>query len=419
MTDPSPNPAPFVYKAITSDGQRISGSIDARDESDALRRLQSLQMTQIQLGPAGSQPRPKALRGEDFQAFNQQLAQLTQAGLPVEQGLRMIAAEMRGSSMRRTLDLVAAELESGKTLPEAVAAYRDKFPPLYAQLIDAGIRAGNLSGILLNLGRHLTLVRKLQAALWQALSYPAIVLVGFFVVLYFILVELVPKWAPMIFGLSNIRFWVRVGSSYTAEDFTIPWITRALFDVSTVVSSWPLIWVLAVVAILAVGAWLFLRMTNRNEAFSERLLLPMPLVGSVLRRNLISRWCHAVALAVEAGLDLPAAITLADDATASPRLTADGSAMIAAVNSGQSLSALRTRRILPATVIAAMEMSAERGDLPLTLRAMAQMYQEQAEMRLETIQAVLTPILLVLMGIAIGGLMVAMFAPLLSVLNMI
>ncbi|MGD0464044.1 MAG: type II secretion system F family protein [Tepidisphaeraceae bacterium] len=419
MTEQIPKGSTFAYKAITSDGQRISGSIDARDEAEALRRLQSLQMAQIELAPGGPLPRPKPLRGEDFLAFNQQLAQLTGAGLPVEQGLRMIAAEMRRGSMHRTLDLVAAELESGKTLPEAVAAYRDKFPPLYAQLIDAGIRAGNLSGILLNLGRHLTLVRKLQAALWQALSYPAIVMVAFFGVLYFMLVALVPKWEPMLLGFANVRFWVRTNGAYSPRDLAIPWLTRALFDVSNIVSSWPQLLVLAVVAILAAGAWAFLRMTSRNEAFSERLLLPVPLIGSVLRQNLISRWCHAVALAVEAGLDLPAAITLADDATASPRLSADGAAMIAAVNSGLPLSLARVRQILPATVVAAMEMSAARGDLPLTLRAMAQMYQDQAELRLGTLQAILTPILLILIGLAVGGLMLAMFLPLLNILNMI
>ena len=161
----------------------------------------------------------------------------------------------------------------------------------------------------------------------------------------------------------------------------------------------------------------FCEATNRDEAVSERLLLPMPLVGQVLRQNLISRWCHAVALAVEAGLDLPAAIRLADDATASPRLGADGSALIAALNAGQPLSAAATGKILPPTIIAAMEMSAARGDLPVTLRAMSQMYQQQAELCLGSIQAVLAPILLVFIGLAVGALMVAMFAPLLGLLQ--
>ncbi len=419
MTDQPPKSATFAYHALTSDGQPISGSIDARDQSEAIQRLQSLQLTQIQLETPAPPSHPKPIRGEDFLAFNQQLAQLTGAGLPVEQGLRMIAAEIRTGSMKRTLDLVAAQLESGKTLPEAVATYRDKFPPLYAQLIDAGIRAGNLSGILLNLGRHLTLVRKLQAALWQALSYPVIVLCAFVGVFYFILVQLVPKWEPMLHGLSNVKFWVRMGGTYQPQDFTIPWFTTALFNISNVVSSWPVKFILAAISLLALGAFVFLRKTSRDEAFSERLLLPMPLIGGVLRQNLISRWCHAVALAVEAGLDLPAAITLADDATASPGLAADGAALIAAVNSGHPISSTRAPKILPPTVVAAMEMSADRGDLPLTLRAMARMYQEQAELRLETIQAILTPIILVIMGLAIGALMLAMFAPLLNILNML
>jgi type IV pilus assembly protein PilC len=145
----------------------------------------------------------------------------------------------------------------------------------------------------------------------------------------------------------------------------------------------------------------------------------MPLVGTVVQRNLISRWCHAVALAVEAGMDLSAAIKLADDATASPLLRADGQSLMAAVSAGQPLSSSPAGRILPLTVVTAMEASADRGDLAVTLRALSQMYQEQAELRIGAIQAILTPILLLLVGVVVGGLMIAMFAPLLSVLTML
>jgi type II secretory pathway component PulF len=424
MTDQSHTPETFAYRAQTRDGQEISGTIDARDSDDARRRLISLQLQNVQLQPATHAPRAvgkasAALRGEDFVVFNQQLAQLAGAGLPVEQGLRLVAREMRRGSMRQTLDLVAAELESGKTLPQAVAAYRDKFPPLYSQLIDAGIRSGNLSGILLNLGDHLTLIRRMQAILWQTLSYPIIVLVAFFAVLYFILVELVPKWEPMITGFAGTRFWVRLHGNYTPQIFQLPFSTRALFAVSDVVSAVPVAVVGAVAAVVVIGAILILRAAGRNEGLTERLMLPLPLVGIVLRRNLVSRWCHAVALAVESGLDLPAAIKLADDATASPILRADGAALIAALSAGQPISTPLPGKILPGTVVAAMEASAQRGDLNLTLRALSQMYQQQAELRLGAIQAILTPLLLLLVGLFVGALMVALFTPLLALLNMI
>jgi type IV pilus assembly protein PilC len=417
MMPQGPIPQPFAYRATAQDGSEISGTIDASSADDARRRLQSLQLQNIQLLSAPIPQRARALRGEDFLVFNQQLAQLTGAGLPIEQGLRLVAKEMRRSSMRQTIDLVAAELESGKTLPEAVAAHRGKFPPLYSELIDAGIRTGNLSGILLNLGSHLTLIRRLQSILWQTLSYPIIVLLTFFGVLYFILVQLVPRWEPLLGSMAGMRFFSFAHGNYQSNTLEIPVFTRVLFAVSDVVSSWPAGLILLGILIVAVAAWIFSRLTGGDGALAERFWLPMPLVGIVLQRNLVSRWCHAVALAVEAGMDLSAAIKLADDAAASPVLRADGAALIAAVNSGHPLSSAPQGRILPATVVTAMETSADRGDLAVTLRALSQMYQQQAELRVGAVQAILTPILLLLVGLIVGGLMIAMFAPLLSILG--
>lgn len=420
MTEPADRHDAFSYRARTPDGQEISGTVNANSEEDARRRLTSLNLQEIRLpAPETAPTRAAALTGEDFRVFNQQLAQLTGAGLPVEQGLRLLAAEMNKGSMRRTLQAVAADLESGHTLPQAVAAHRSQFPPLYSELIDAGIRAGNLSGILLNLGNHLTLVRRLQAILWQTLTYPFIILLAFFGVLYFILVELIPKWKPLIDGFSNTEFWIRMNGRYIPQPFEIPAYTRLLFVVSDLICLWPLRIIVAVIFAAAILLFLIFRQSGRHESFGHGLLLRLPIVGSVLRQNLISRWCHAVALGVEAALDLPAAIRLADDATDSRPLRLDGATLISALSAGQPISSVHSGHILPATVIAAIEASSKRGDLALTLRALSQMYQQQAEIRLGSVQAVLTPVVLIFIGIIVGGLMIALFAPLLSLINML
>jgi type IV pilus assembly protein PilC len=424
MNPQDKTPGSFPYRAKAPDGQEISGTINAASATAARAKLESLGLADIQLesepaSPAAEATRSSALRGEDFLVFNQQLAQLTGAGLPVEQGLRLVAREMSRSSMQQTLNQVAEELEKGKTLPQAVAAHRNQFPPLYSELIDAGIRAGNLSGILLNLGNHLTLIRRLQAMLWQTLSYPVIVIVGFFAVLYFILVQLVPRWEPILGGVSGQEFWVRAGGTYHQSQFEIPVITQILFTVSNFVSSIPSVVVIAIAGITVFLAWAFLHLAGRDGRLAERLILPLPLVGIVLRRNLVSRWCHAVALAVDAGMDLPGAIKLADDATASPQLQSDGTSLIAALSAGRPLSAADHPKVIPGTVIAAIEASADRPDLALTLRGLSQMYQQQAELRVNAIQAILTPIVLLFVGLFIGGLMFAMFEPLLTILNML
>ena len=97
----------------------------------------------------------RALGGDDFVAFNQQLAQLAKAGLPLERGLRLIAADLGRGRLARAITEVADELERGTPLAEAFDRHRGRFPSLYGRLVDAGVRSGNLSEVLLNLGRHL------------------------------------------------------------------------------------------------------------------------------------------------------------------------------------------------------------------------------------------------------------------------
>src|SRR5690348_17070364 len=149
---PSPNGATtFAYAAQTYDGQALSGTIDAADLTDAARRLETLRLRVIRLDKVAKPPRPRRLGEEDFTTFNQQLAQLTAAGMPIERGLRLVAEDMRSGRLAQAVHSVADELERGASLPEAFERHHRLFPPLYGTLVGAGVRSGNLSGMLLNL----------------------------------------------------------------------------------------------------------------------------------------------------------------------------------------------------------------------------------------------------------------------------
>ncbi len=87
--------------------------------------------------------------------------------MPIERGLRLIARDVRSKRLARTIEQVADQMESGKSLADAFGSHRKQFPPMYGQLVDMGVKSGRLSGILLNLGRHVELIRQLRAALWQ------------------------------------------------------------------------------------------------------------------------------------------------------------------------------------------------------------------------------------------------------------
>ena len=390
----------FAYTAQTFDGQPMSGTIDAANLDDAAHRLSNLRLRVMQLDPAQRPVRAKPLSGEDFAAFNQQLAHLSAAGLPIEQGLRLIAEDFHRGGLAQSIRDISAELERGASLGEAFKRHEKQFPPLYGTLIEAGVRTNNLPAILLNLGRHLEMVARLRAAVWRAAAYPITVFFGLLAVLIFLGRFVLPPFAEMY------RKW------YTP----LPGITQALFVIARAT---PAIIVLALVLLLGMPLlWALLRAMRLDRAAAD-LGLPLPLIGPVLHRNLIARWCDAMKICVQAGLDLPAAVQLSVDIVGSPALARDGAAIIAQLNSGRDIDQTPMHlAVLPITVLAVVQLSADRNDLPAALDTLAKMYQQQAEMRMSSLQTILTPLLILLMAGAITFVILGLFAPIVNLFRL-
>ncbi|WP_428939929.1 type II secretion system F family protein [Fontivita pretiosa] len=407
MTTTSDNPQSlppaaitFAYMAQTLDGRPMSGTIEAASLEDASRRLSDLNLRVISLAPASRPPRAKPLGGEDFAAFNQQLAHLASAGLPIEQGLRLIAEDLRDGGLAQSVRDVAAELERGVSLGEAFRRHARQFPPLYGAIVEAGVRAGNLPAVLLNLGRHLELVARLRAALWQAAAYPLTVLAGLVVVLIFLGHYVLPLFARM----------------YRDLHVQLPGITRGMLGLTDATP-----WIALLAIVLFVGSpllWAILRAARLDRAAAD-LALPLPLVGPILHKNLIARWCDAMKLAIEAGMDLPGAVSLACDIIASPALKRDTSRILAQLESGRRLDELPAgaTRILAAPVLSVVQLAADGNHLPESLQTLATMYRQQAELRLGSIQAVLAPTLILLLALLIGLVVIGLFAPIISLFN--
>jgi len=393
----------FAYRAQGFDGQPLSGTIDAESADVARQRLESLRLRVLELAPA-SAPAAGAgrLRGEDFVTFNQQLAHLTAAGLPLEQGLRLIAQDLRRGRIAATVRQIAAELEQGESLGESFQKHAAHFPPAYGRLVEAGVRNNNLSGMLLSLGQYLQTVEQLRAALWRALSYPAAVFLALCFVVAFIGHFVLPRF-EVIFRDFGMR---------------LPLITEILLKSCRQLGTAAI--VLVALLVVAVIVLQILRLTGRDGAVRDVIGLHLPLIGPTLRRTLISRWCDAVRLGIEGGMDLPGAMRTAGDAVGSPRFKREVEALLAHLESGQSLGTAARQRLIPGTVLAAMDLSARQpgpGVLAEVLGTLARMYQQQARAKVTLIPAVLTPLLLAILSAIIGIVIIGMFAPLISLIQ--
>jgi type IV pilus assembly protein PilC len=385
----------FHYEAQAPGGEALSGELMA--ESAARARLlldeANLRVLTLEAQPA---TRGKRLTGMDFLAFNQQLAQLTAVGLPVHSGLRLIAADMRSSRLQRSVQAVADDLESGRSLSEAFERHRDQFPPLYAQLIAAGVKANRLPDVLMNLGRHLELVHRVRTSIWRAAAYPMVVLGALLLVLLFLGVYIVPTFAEIFEDFDTVLPWL-TSLVVRAADFTIP-------VVGTLLGLVLLVPLLAVVAQLTgTGAWM-----------TDHLAMRLPLIGPVLRRNVAARWANALQLGVRAGLDLPRAIDLAGDTVQSLRAQEDGQKLARTIAEGRSISDHPPLDVLPAAVPAAIELGSRRHDLAALLGDIAVMYEQQTQLRLAAMEAMLGPILLIFIGCLIGTVVMALFMPLVA-----
>ncbi len=395
----SQTPGHFEYEAQTYDGQPLSGTIEATDAEDARRQLEGIGLRPVNIEQVEAAPKPKRLSVDDLMTFNQQLAQLTGAGMPIEHGLRLIAQDVRSHRLRATIEQLVQQLESGRSLDDAFDELRDQFPPLYGRVAEAGIRSGRLPGVLLNVGRHLELMQRLRAVVWRALSYPMIIILGTLGVLLFVSLYIVPQFKPIF------------------EDFDteLPKLTQMIFTLADSVP--PLL-----IALLAVAVFLpmLVRLAQRTSAgrnVIEQLLLTIPLLSGVIARNLAARWCDAMYLGLDAGIDLTASLNLAGDVVHSPALQRDCRRLADTIEQGQPLDQTPRLSVLPRAVPAAIELGSRSNDLPNTLVSLGQMYQNEAQWRINTVQAVLPPFLLLFVALSLGFVAVALILPLIKLIT--
>ncbi len=151
--------------------------LTACSQEEASELLKGMQLTVNSIEKAKA-PKPKTAIGRnEFLLFNQQLASIAKAGIPLERGLRELAKDVTSKPMRRLIDAIAGELESGVSIEEAFEKRRKHFPPLYGRILKAGVETGRLSEMLTSLNRQLEVSNQTRRIIFEAISYPAIVLI--------------------------------------------------------------------------------------------------------------------------------------------------------------------------------------------------------------------------------------------------
>lgn len=373
----------------------MRGTIESADEPAALALLAGMGLQDVSLTLARTPVLRRPLGADDFIFFNEQLAALASSGIALEQGLRHLAKDIDSPRLRHTIDAVAANLERGAPLDEAVARESGKLPPLYGRVIRAGLSGGHLSSTLLNLSNHLRFLTHTRRLIVQALAYPGMVCLLAGGILCAILIWVVPSFEEI----------------YKDFDVQLPRITWLLILLSHYV---PQILIgFGVVAAAVVLFYLMTLGTAGGRALRERVVVGLPLVGRLVLDSLRARFLRGLAHGVQSGLPLPEALRLSAEAMGSAAGLSEAEAVARVVESGGTvMDATRTTKFVPPILGYVLQVCATPADAEQALIQLAEGYSSRAEHAQLVLCTWLPPAAIFVVGAFIALSILGIFLPL-------
>jgi type II secretory pathway component PulF len=394
--------AKFKYNALTSAGRLMKGTIEAGSREEASELLQQMELAVNSIEKARPKKPKTAIGRNEFMLFNQQLASITKAGIPMERGLRELASDISSKSMRKLIDAIAGELEAGVSIEQAFEKRQKHFPPLYGRILKAGVETGRLSEMLTSLNRHLELANQTSRIIFEALSYPAVILTLASVILTAVFLIIIPQ-----FGLILTEM---------TEGAELPKLTRLFLSMAeNVVPFWLGVGFLVVVILVIVR---ILATFPAGRRFKESLLLRALIIGRVYHSSVLSRMAESMAMMVAAGADMPTCLRLGSGSTGSEKLVLESEMLANQIEQGANiLEAGQFCKMIPRLFLYSIQLGTQRNELQDNLYSLGQMYSEQARCGQARLQAILLPVMLIVVGGILATAVLSMFLPMITIIT--
>ena len=405
----------FQYKALSSNGESIEGVLGAENEHDVVQHLhkQGYYPVRITLQTDSTawslpeffklQPRKaKGLRRKEILALTSDISTLLDAGLDIEHSLRNLLATRADPRMKQLLSSLYQDLQDGKALSTALQKFPEIFDPLYIAVVRSGEASGGLDSAYLRLSEHLEKSQALRNSVISSSIYPAILLGISALSLIFLLSFVIPRFIPM----------------FAESEAALPGLSQFVFGLSRGFQSWW--WLIPALMLLF---WLLGRNLLRYALVQERtqtFLLQAPLLGTLIKHQVIANFCRTMATLLQNGLNLVEALKLSREAVSHPMFSDELKAAVEQVQSGKRLSHIFTRsRFLSEMVIDLITVGEETGKLPAMFTKTADIYEKETDQQLKRILVFLEPILILGLGLLIALLILSVLLAMLSLNDLI
>jgi type IV pilus assembly protein PilC len=412
----------FHYEAMDNTGLEVKDTIEASSEDEAQQRIREkgFFVTKIQektraakkkKGGAAAQKKPAArkkgttfsiggVRSKHLCAFTRQLSTLQDAGLPILRSLRILEGQSKPGPLKNALIGVIEDIEGGSTLSEAMAKQPKAFDNLYVNMVKAGEAGGALEVILQRLADFKERAQSLKRKVVGAMIYPAAVITVAGGIVFFIMYWIIPKFKKIF------------------EDFDteLPGITITLIAVS----DW-IVQYFYLIPAIPIGIFVLIKIVKKNKTGAfvcDWLALRIPLLGKIIEKSIVARVCRTLGTLIASGVPILEALIIARDTAGNAVFRRAFDNIYVAIREGESMAVpLKESRIVDDIVVNMVDVGEETGALDTMLYKVADVYEEEVEVLVEGLINLLEPLMVVVLGLIVGFIVIALFMPLIKLLN--
>ncbi|HYS67571.1 MAG TPA: type II secretion system F family protein [Paraburkholderia sp.] len=401
---PLPADMRFRWRCVDADGARKTGALIAPDAGTARAMLKRDNLFIVELTAHGPAPRAKA-RAADVTLFTRQLASLLRAGLPLAPALDLLAQAQtsRRQGMPRIVGTLARDITGGLRFSAALQRHPAQFNALYCQLVEVGEAAGALAAVLARIADDRERAAAQRAKVRAALTYPVAILLLALAITAALLVWVVPTFKQIFDGFgaklpAPTQFVLALSAG--AARWSIP-VTAMLFAASSAVT-------------------FLLRTSEAARIRFARLSLKMPIVGALLGTLCAARWSRALGTLLSAGTPLADAFDSLTHATGNAFFDRATIEIAARLRRGERLAAaMRAARCFPPEIVQPVAVAEESGALDTMLLDVASLADRQVDEKIGTLASLCEPLVIIVLGALVGGLVIAMYLPIIQLGNVV
>jgi len=397
----------FLYQARTKEGDLKSGTIEASSREVAFSLLQKLGYYVTYLEEEKPPIYAKELKIfqrislRDLFIFSRQFSIMLNSNVPIVESLTTIAAQTKNPELKEIISDIAEEVEAGSSLSKALLKYPKVFSPFYVAMVKAGEASGKLSQTLNFLANHLEREYNVRGKIRGAMTYPVLVLVVFFVIFGIMIFSILPSFENIL----------------KEREVEVPFITKVILSFSKILREKFFIIALVLGAIIIL-IFYYLK-TEKGKRFFDKISLKIPFFSEISKQSILSRFAQNLSTLTSAGLTLTEALEIVEEIVGNVEYKNAVSKIKEGVKKGETISSITTLypELFPPLFTQLVLVGEKTGTLTNALSAISNFYQSETEKAIENFLRILEPLLIIILGVLVGGLMLSVLLPLYRIIG--